>query len=109
MDTTPDIHPGHTPPTTPDAQQSKLIALAYKQVEKQLQNGTASSQTIAHFLKQDSRREELELAKMQKEILMLQSKIDSADTAADLVAMFDEVKAAQLSYAPYSDYDEVYR
>ena len=39
------------PATTPEARENQLIAKAIDLAEKQLMDGTASSQVITHFLK----------------------------------------------------------
>jgi hypothetical protein len=52
------------PAATPEARENQLAALAYDLAEKQLREGTASSQVVTHFLKAVSTRERVE-----KEIL----------------------------------------
>ena len=39
------------PALTPESRENQMIALAIDLAEKQLQEGTASSQVITHFLK----------------------------------------------------------
>ena len=41
----------HAPAKTPKGRENQLISLAVDLAEKQLQEGTASSQVITHFLK----------------------------------------------------------
>jgi hypothetical protein len=65
------------PATTPEARENQLIALAVNLAEKQLSDGTASSQVISHFLKLGSTKEKIE-----KEILMEQKEYLSAKTEA---------------------------
>ena len=47
------------PALTPEARENQLISLATDLAEKQLREGTASSQIIAHYLKLGSTREKL--------------------------------------------------
>ena len=56
------------PPLTEEAQEKHMIALAMDLAEKQLREGTASSQVITHYLKLASTKEqkELELLETQK-------------------------------------------
>lgn len=46
--------------STPEAREQQLIALAVDLAEKQLIEGTASSQVISHFLKLGSIRAQIE-------------------------------------------------
>lgn len=65
------------PAKTPEARENQMISLAVTLAEKQLLNGTASSQVITHFLKLGSTKEKLE-----KEILEQQKELISAKTEA---------------------------
>lgn len=65
------------PALTPEARENQLIALAVDLAEKQLQEGTASSQVITHYLKLGSTKEKIE-----KEILAEQKKLIAAKTEA---------------------------
>ena len=65
------------PATTPEARENQLISLAVDLAEKQLSEGTASSQVIAHFLKLGSTKERIE-----KEILESQKELIVAKTEA---------------------------
>ena len=55
----PDNTNGHAPAKTPEGRENQLISLAVNLAEKQLQEGTASSQVITHFLKLGTERERL--------------------------------------------------
>lgn len=61
--------------STPEARENQLIALATDLAERQLREGTASSQVISHFLKLGSTKERLE-----KDILLEQKKLIKAKT-----------------------------
>jgi hypothetical protein len=65
------------PATTPEARENQLISLAVDLAEKQIREGTASSQVISHFLKMGSTKERIE-----KDILKEQKKLIEAKTAA---------------------------
>lgn len=65
------------PASTPEARENQLIYLATELAEKQLREGTASSQVITHYLKLGSSRDRIE-----KEILEEQKKLYSAKTEA---------------------------
>lgn len=65
------------PGKTPEARESQLVAMAVDLAEKQIAEGTASSQVITHFLKLGSTKERLE-----KELLAQQSELLRAKTEA---------------------------
>ena len=60
-----------------EARENQLIALAVDLAEKQLLEGTASSQVITHYLKLGSMREKLEREKLEKENALLRAKTEA--------------------------------
>lgn len=62
---------------TPENRENQLVALAVDLAEKQLREGTASSQVITHYLKIGSTKEKIE-----KEILEKQKDLIDAKTKA---------------------------
>jgi hypothetical protein len=87
-----------SPPTTDDAMENKLVALALDQARVQLQEGTASSQIITHFLKLGSLRHSIELEKLELENRLLEEKILAEQTGQQINEMMAEVMAALKSY-----------
>lgn len=65
------------PALTPEARENQLISLAVDLAERQLADGTASSQVISHYLKRSSAKERIEM-----EILVEQKKLIEAKTKA---------------------------
>ena len=65
------------PALSPEARENQMISLAVDLAERQLQDGTASSQVITHYLKLGSTKERIE-----KEILEKQKELISAKTEA---------------------------
>lgn len=63
------------PALTPEAREAQLVHLAVDLAEKQLREGTASSQVITHYLKLGSSHEKLE-----QELLRTQIELDKAKT-----------------------------
>lgn len=87
------------PAMTPEARENQMIALAVDLAEKQLSEGTASSQVISHYLKLGSTKERIE-----KEILMEQKKLITAKTEAIQSAkrveeLYKEALSAMRSYS----------
>jgi len=70
--------PRRLPPAkTPEARENQLVAMAVDLAEKQIRDGTATSQVITHFLKLGSTKEKIE-----KEILLKQKELITAKTEA---------------------------
>lgn len=87
------------PVRTPEARENQLIALAVDLTEKQLREGTASSQVITHYLKLGSSREKLEQEKIKKENAYLDAKAEMAASAKRVEEMYGEALNAMRSYA----------
>ena len=62
------------PATTPEARENQLIALAVDLAEKQLIEGTASSQVITHYLKLGSTKERIEREILEKQKALIEAK-----------------------------------
>ena len=69
------------PGLTPDAREKQLISLAVDVAEKQLREGTASSQVITHYLKLGTAKSQLELEKLKRENELLRAKTESIESA----------------------------
>lgn len=88
-----------TPPArTPEAQEQKMINLAMKQAEKQLSEGTASSQIVVHFLKLATANAELEREKLRAETELARAKVDAMAAATASGAMYEEAVEAFRAY-----------
>lgn len=84
------------PALSPDAREGQLINLAVDLAEKQLREGTASSQVISHFLKLGSSREKLERERLEEENKLLKAKTKSIEEASDMKEIYEKaIKAMQ--------------
>lgn len=83
---------------TPEARESQLIALAVDEAERQLLNGTASSQVITHFLKLGTVRERKENLKLEKEIELLEAKTKSLESSARMEKLYETAISAFKDY-----------
>lgn len=83
-------------------QEKKMIALAYSQAEKELQEGTASSQIVTHFLRLGTQRAKLEEAQIMLQNSLIQEKIIEAQESQKVAEMVDDVLKAlrRYSYSP---------
>lgn len=99
------------PATTPEGRENQLISLAADLAERQLMDGTASSQVITHFLKLASTRERLEQERLQRENLLLSAKVDQIASGKRIEELYETALNAMRSYAGqdtimYDDEDE---
>lgn len=75
-----------------------LIAAATDLAEKQLREGTASSQIIAHYLKAGSVKQQLELEQLRQNNLLLEAKTDALKSAAAETELYESVIEALKAY-----------
>lgn len=85
-------------PTSGEAYEARLHAMAYKVAEKQLEDGTISSQTLTHLLKEGSIRGQLEKERLRKENLLTEAKIKNLDQLEDIKNLLVEAKDAMIGY-----------
>jgi hypothetical protein len=90
------------PALTPEARENQLISLAVDLAEKQLAEGTASSQVITHFLKLGSSRADLEKEKIKHENELLRAKTESLESATRTEELYKNAVAAFRSYSGMS-------
>lgn len=89
------------PALTPDARENQLIALAVDLAEKQLREGTASSQIIAHYIKRGSEkeREELELKILEKQKDLLEAKAEQIKSQKRTEELYSNALKAMSVYS----------
>lgn len=86
------------PALTPEARENQLIALAVNLAEKQLAEGTASSQVISHYLKLGSTKARLEKETLELEKGLLQAKIEALQSQKRVEELYANALAAMRSY-----------
>lgn len=94
------------PATTPEGRENQLIALAIDLAERQLSEGTASSQVITHYLKLGTTKERLEKEKLEKENELLKAKTDAIQSAKRVEELYENALNAMKSYSGQSRGDE---
>lgn len=96
----------HPPARTPEEKENDLILLATDLAERQLREGTASSQVISHYLKLGSTRERLEQERIRYENELSRAKTEAYASAKQQEIELQEVLTAIKSYRgedPYYD------
>lgn len=86
------------PALSPEADENRMISLAIKAAEKQLLDGTASSQVICHYLKLASSKERLEQEKTQRELELLEAKTEAIKAQKRMEELFGEAIEAMKGY-----------
>lgn len=100
--------PRRPPATTPEARENQMVSLAIDLAEKQLAEGTASSQVITHYLKLATSREQLEKEKLSRENELLQAKVQNIHSMANVEALYKDALNAMKSYSGQDPEDEYY-
>jgi len=90
--------PIRAPATTDEGRESQLVSLAIDLAEKQLSEGTASSQVITHYLKLGSTREKLEQERLHRENVLLDSKVEMLASAKKVEELYAQALNAMRSY-----------
>jgi hypothetical protein len=96
------------PAITPEGREQQLTALAYDLAERQLVDGTASSQTISHFLKAGSTRDQLEKQRLQNENLYLSAKIKAVADSSRMEELYSSAITAMREYSGHEVQEEEY-
>ena len=94
------------PAITPEARENQMISLAVDLAERQLQEGTASSQVITHYLKLGSMRERLEREKLEEENKRLKARTEQIQSMKRIEELYEEAIKAMRNYGGQGDQDE---
>lgn len=96
------------PALTPEARENQLVSLAVDLAEKQLREGTASSQVITHYLKLGSTKERLEKEILEKQKELIDAKTKSYQSSEEIKVLYKDALNAMKSYSGHGgeeDYD----
>lgn len=94
------------PALHPESREQQMINLAVDLAEKQMLEGTASSQVITHFLKLGTEKAKLERVKLEKETELLAAKTESLESAKRMEELYDKAIKAMQNYAGHGDPDD---
>ncbi len=87
------------PALTPEARENQLVSLAVDLAEKQLMDGTASSQVISHYLKIGSTKERLENEIREEQKALLKAKTDALQSQQRIEELYSEALDAMKNYS----------
>ena len=94
------------PARTPEGRENQLVSLAYDLAERQLSDGTASSQVITHFLKEASTRQRLENEILKLQTDLVKAKTENLRASARTDELFSEAIKAMRTYSGQNRGDE---
>lgn len=87
------------PATNSEAKENQLISLAIANAEKQLREGTASSQVITHFLKLGSSKEKIEKDILEKQKELITAKTEALQSQKKSEEMYQKAIAQMRRYS----------
>jgi uncharacterized protein YcaQ len=96
------------PATTPEARENQMISLAVDLAEKQLIEGTASSQVISHYLKLGSTKERIEKEILQEQKKLITAKTEAIQSAKRVEELYKNAMDAFRSYSGNGGSDDDY-
>lgn len=94
------------PALTPEARENQLVSLAVDLAEKQLLEGTASSQVITHYLKLGSTKERIEREILEKQKELIEAKTQNLQSAQRVEELYADAISAMKRYSGNGDPDE---
>lgn len=93
-------------PVSPENREQQMIAMAVDLAERQLREGTASSQVITHYLKLGSTKSVLENEKLKTENELLRAKISAIESDERKEQLFERAIQAMRGYSGQGDVND---
>lgn len=94
------------PALTPESRENQMISLAMDLAEKQLREGTASSQVISHYLKAGSIKERVELERLKLEKDLIVAKTKALESSERIEELYTKAMDAMRKYSGQGDSDD---
>lgn len=91
---------------TAEEREAQVINLAIDLAEKQLADGTATSQIMVHYLRLGTVKSQLEIEKLKHETELLQAKTAQIKSVEKLTELYEDAISAMRSYQGESPGDE---
>jgi len=103
-----DNRPPHRPATTLEGRENQLVNLAVDLAERQMLDGTASSQVVTHFLKLGTTREKLEQERLTRENELLTARVKQLGSIERIEELYKDALKAMSTYSGRDDdeYDD---
>lgn len=96
------------PAMTPEDRENQLISEAINLAERQILDGTASTQVIVHYLRLGSEKARLENDKLRAEKQLLEAKIENYKSRKRTEELYEKALDAMRTYSgqQYEVYDD---
>jgi hypothetical protein len=94
------------PALSPEARENQLVSLAVDLAEKQLLEGTASSQVITHYLKLGSTKDKIEKEILEKQKELIEAKTQSLQSVQRIEGLYKNALYAMREYSGQGDSDD---
>lgn len=91
--------PRRPPAKSPEARELELIGLTYDLAEKQIREGSASSQVMTHFLKAGATRDKVEIERIRADARLKEAQIINQTSAENNEKLAAEAIAAFRGYS----------
>lgn len=92
--------------SSPEARENQIIAMAYDLAEKQIREGTASAQVLAHFLRLGSTKDRLERDVLSEKKKLMSAKTESIESQKNADQMYKEALRAMKRYSGNGSVDD---
>ena len=94
------------PLRTPEARENRLVNLAMDRAEEMLENGTAPTGVIVHFLRAGAEKARLERTKLEADTQLAIAKIEMMESQKKSEELAEKALDAFKTYAGITEYDE---
>lgn len=91
------------PARTTEEQENRMVSYAMDLAERQLIEGTASTQVITHFLKLGSSKEKLEKEILEKQKELIAAKTENMQSAKRIEELYQQAMSALRGYQGADD------
>lgn len=91
---------------TPEARENQMIYLATELAEKQLRDGTASSQVITHYLKLGTTKEFIERQILEEQKKLITAKTEAIQSQKKIEELYADAIAAMRRYSGSEEVDD---
>lgn len=98
--------PRPRPALSPEARENQLVSYAVDLAERQLLDGTASSQVITHYLKLGTMKEKLEREKLEEENKLLKAKTEQIQSQKRIEELYADAISAMKRYSGQGGVEE---
>lgn len=95
------------PALNPDEREKQMINLAINLAERQLMDGTASSQVISHFLKLGSTRDQIEKEMIVNQNELLKAKTEAIQGGKRVEELYEKALNAMKEYSGKESSDDI--